>query len=158
MIIEKLQEKNIKEFCDLAQRIILDLSYYSDIAKKNYAKSFEVKEIQNKIKNENKLFLSAKNNNKIVGFMYGFFDNTGLFWIEWIGINEENRRKGIGNEILKFLINYLKESKKVHKIVCDIRTSNLPSQKFFAKNKFNKIALLKNFWHKEDFEIWELTL
>ncbi len=152
MRIEFLKNRDVKEFSKLAKTIILNTSYYSQIAKKCEIKDYENSKIRQRLKDKNNIFIVAKHKNKIIGFCNGHFD-CGTFWAEWAGIKKEFRRKGVASELNNFLEKKLKKL-SVHKIWCDCRINNKESISLLKKLKFKKIALLRKHWYKQDFYIW----
>lgn len=152
LIINPLNEKDVKEFSKLATEVISKTPYYSQNAKKHELKKFEVKCLKQKIKDKNNCYVTAKVNNKIVGFCYGYFD-AGTFWLEWIGVGKEFRRKGIATSMIMFAHKKLKS--RVHKIWNDSRSNNKEAVAFFKKLKFEKVAHIKNHWYKQDFCLWQ---
>lgn len=158
MQINKPQKSNYKDLSKLAQELILTSPYFSILAKKEYVKDFTVKELAKKIEEQDQIYFVAKKKNRVIGFIQGYFDGTGMFWLGWIGVDKNYQGQGIGDKLVKFLINYLKKSKKIHKIITVIRPQNITSQKLFAKNEFKKFAYLKKHWYKQDYQFWELFL
>lgn len=156
MKIAKLSSKDIDEFSKLAKEVISTCYHYIASAKKDFLNGFSVKELRKSMNNKNTLYISAKENNKIVGFIKGFYEgtrNSGVFWLEWIGVSKLHRRQGVSKELLAYLISLLKKQ-KMHKIALAIRSNNNPSMSFFRKNKFKKMVLFKKHWYKEDYSIW----
>ena len=151
--VEKLKKSDIDEFRKIVKKIILNSPYYSDYAKKGMIKEFKPKKIKESIKEKNNLFISVKSKGKIIGFQKGFFEGSvesGVYWLEWIGIDEGFLRMKVASEILNFLIKFLKK-KKAHKIVCAIKPDNKASLSLFKKRGFSKQTYLKKHWFKEDF-------
>ncbi len=67
-------------------------------------------------------------NGKIEGLLYWerrFFGNNGWFLTQ-VTVAEESRRKGIGEKLWKWFLDYAQEN-SVRKVFCDIKESNLPS-------------------------------
>ena len=152
MEIAFLKKNEINEFSEKVKEIILSTPYYSKIAKREEIKKYKVSELRKKLKDKDKIYLVAKTDNKIIGFLNGYFD-CETFWVEWAGVEKNSRRKGIAINLNKFLENNLKKS-NIHKIWCDCRTNNKESINLLKKLKFKKIALVKRHWYKHDFYLW----
>lgn len=67
--------------------------------------------------------------------------------IEYIIIDESYRRQGLGNQLLKYLIELHKEIKN---ITLEVRCSNIPAIKLYESNGFEKVAIRKNYYKNED--------
>lgn len=157
MQISNLKESDILKFSRLAKQIIVDSPYYSDSAKTGCLHDFHTKKIKADLKDRNMILIAAKNNEKIIGFMRGFFDggiSSGIFWLQWIGVDAEYQRSGVAEKMLEYLTKKLKNHYHAHKIVCVIRPPNNASIALFKKNKYQKLTLLKKHWYKEDFLLW----
>lgn len=147
-----LKEKDIGELSKLAKKVISEIPYYSKNAKKHELKKFEAKTLKQKIKDKNNRYIITKINNKPVGFCYGYFD-AGTFWLEWIGVDKEFRRKGIATSMIRFILNKIRP--RVHKIWNDTRANNKEAAALFKKLKFEKVTQIKNHWYKQDFCLWQ---
>ena len=152
MKVSFLKNSDVNEFSKLAKSIILDVPYYSSLAKKCEIKNYEPSKIRLKLKDKNNMFIVVKNKNKIIGFCNGHFD-CGTFWVEWAGVEKEFRRKGLCVDMIRFLENKLKKS-NVHKVWCDCRINNKESILSLKRLKFKKFALLKKHWYKQNFYLW----
>lgn len=158
MLIEKIQEKNILEYSNLFKKLILDFPYFPDLPKKINIEEYTGKKIEEKINKNDFFCFVAKEKNKIVGFILGSYNLSGICWVDWIGVDNSYRKNGIATNLINYLIKFLKKNTKVHKIVCVIRTSNKPSQRLFSKSKFKKVAEFKKHWYKLDYQFWELFI
>ena len=101
------------------------------------------------------LYIVAKINNKIVGFIDGIFEGAGLFWLSWIGVDQDFRGNSIGTKLLKFLEKYLKNKTNVHKVWCCIEPQNAESISLFVKNKYINVAFLEKHWYGIDTYLWQ---
>lgn len=149
-----LKERDIPDFSGLAKRIILESPHYSDFAKRNCVKDFRPEKIKADLRDRSILLIAAKENGRITGFIRGFFDGgvaTGIFWLQWIGVDAAHRGSGLADKMLDYLAVKLKNSYGAHKIVCVIRPRNRASIALFRRKGYRRIAPLKNHWYKEDF-------
>lgn len=112
--------------------------------------------IRKELKDKSNLFLVAKEINKIVGTLNGYYE-AGMFWIDWLVIDPSYRRNGIAKSLMNYLEKKLKKE-KIHKMWCDCRINNKESISLLNKLKFKKIAKLKNHWYKQDFYLWQKYL
>ena len=90
-------------------------------------------------------FLMLKNciDNEIFGFLIARLDkNEKNIHIISLGISEKYRRKGLATDF----INYLKFFDKYCSISLFVIDSNITAQKFYIKNGFKKINVLKKYY------------
>ncbi len=141
----------------LAKCVILGIPYYSDFAKRECLRDFQVKKIRKDLRDRNNLLVAAREDGKFVGFMRGFFDggiSSGIFWLQWVGVDPEHRRGDVAGKMLDYIEGKVKKSYGCHKIVCVIRPGNKPSLSLFAKKNYRRLALLKRHWYGEDFLLY----
>ena len=157
MEISRVRKGEINYFSRLAKKTIMESPYYSSKAKADYTRKFNAGHIERDMKEKMILLLRAKDNEKIIGFMRGYFEgsiSSGIFWLNWIGVDETAQRKGVANAMLNYLENILSKRYKVHKIVCVVRIGNKASTGLMKKRKYRKLAVLDKHWHKEDYTFW----
>lgn len=65
--------------------------------------------------------------------------------IEYIIVDEDYRKKGIGSKLLKEI-----EKNKVKNITLEVRESNKGAINFYKNNGFNVEAVRKNYYENED--------
>jgi diaminobutyrate acetyltransferase len=86
-------------------------------------------------------FFVAKENGKIVGFTFGFQsqEDEDIFFMWQIGVDRNQRKKGIGKALVDKVIEYAEDNdcKKVH---ATVETKNRPSQKLFESKGFYNIS------------------
>jgi diaminobutyrate acetyltransferase len=86
-------------------------------------------------------FFVAKEDQKIVGFTFGFQsqEDEDIFFVWQIGVDKNQRKKGVGSALLEKVIEYAKENdiKKVH---ATVETINEPSQRLFESKGFSNIS------------------
>lgn len=157
MQIAKLKQKDIPGYSKLAKKIILESPYYSDLAKKESLHDFQINKIKKDIKDKTILLIDAKNSETQIGFIRGFFEagiSSGIFWLQWIGVDTNYRRSGVADKMLEHLKKNLTKSYGSHKIACVTRPSNTASINLFKRNKYQDLILLEKHWYKEDFMLW----
>ncbi len=152
MNISKLTPRDVDEFSRLVTDVIQNTPYYSEWGRISECSGYKFESIKNRMLDKNFLFLAAKINKRIVGFSAGHHD-FGTFWLDWIGIDKNFRKRCIGTGLLVFLEKYLK-GKGVHKIWLDTIQTNNEAINFFRKAKFKRICSLKNHWYNQDFYLW----
>lgn len=153
--IETLKPKDISQFANVARSVIGENKYYSLYARSEELKELKKSKISKNIQ-EGRVYLAAKEKNNIVGFLIGYFD-AGTFWIDYVGIANEHRKKGISSMLMNFLEKFV-QKEKAHKIWCDTRISNKEAIALFKKLKFKKVGLFRKHWYGQDFYFWEKIL
>ena len=69
--------------------------------------------------------------------------------IDNIFVEENYRRKGIGNKLMSYLISIAIE-KRVVNITLEVRVSNIAARKLYKKFGFREVALRKYYYGDED--------
>jgi ribosomal protein S18 acetylase RimI-like enzyme len=145
-----------KKLSEFIQTVIKDSPYYSRWAKKDESKRFSSQSLRKELKKKDNLYLTTRTNGKIIGAVNGCYE-AGTFWIDWLVVDEKNRRNGIGQGLMKRLENRLKRE-GVHKIWRDSRTSNKESKSLLTKLGYKRITTIKKHWYKQDFILWQKFL
>lgn len=101
---------------------------------------YEEKNIKKFMENSNNLAFVAKDEDKIIGFAYGYVENkpdgNKMFYLYSIDILKEYQGNGYGTE----LIRYIKEYAKLigcYKLYLNTNKSNIHACKCYEKNGFN---------------------
>jgi len=152
-MIERLGQEDIQELNSVFKSIIENLSYYNDAAKRNELGKYTEEELKNKIAQDPDSVFIAKENNKIVGFCFSKQDDM-LIWLEWFGVIESARKKGIGKSLIKYLESSIK-NRNAHKIWCDCRTGNIKSISILSSSGYLPICTVTNHWYGQDFILWQ---
>ena len=142
-----------KKLSKFIQTVIKKSPYYSKWAKKEELKRFSPASLKKEFKNKDNLYMTTLKKGEMVGVVNGYYD-AGMFWVDWLVVDPDCRRKGIGRELMERLEKKLKQ-KDVHKIWCDSRTSNLESKSLLVNLGCNRITTIKNHWYKQDFILWQ---
>ncbi|MCL4372728.1 GNAT family N-acetyltransferase [Candidatus Parvarchaeota archaeon] len=108
-----------------------------------------------KIFDSSYLFISANSDDgKIVGACALELYKKNLLKIDWLVVNKEHRRQGVGFSIIRYIIDYAKRY-NLYNIECISLISNKESKKFLKKVGFKKVGKLKHYWAKQDYYLWE---
>jgi RimJ/RimL family protein N-acetyltransferase len=152
--VRKAEATELSEVVKLFSEILRDIPYYNPLAKESEAKKYTVPKLARKLSHDPYSVLVATNSyGRIVGFSFNHFDDFTI-WIDWFGVEQSSRNKGVGLAILKATLeNAIK--REAHKVWCDCRSSNEPSKNLLRKAGFREIAEIKNHWYKQDFILWE---
>lgn len=59
-------------------------------------------------------------------------------------LNEEDRNKGVGEEVLELVLNYTFSTLNLHQLYANIIESNTPSIRLFEKTGFTKVGIKKD--------------
>jgi N-acetylglutamate synthase-like GNAT family acetyltransferase len=141
--------KDVKELSAFILHVTKEITGASQDFIQQESIHFTVPKLYETIKDNQNLFLIAKEKNKIIGHCQGIFF-AGTCWIEGIGVSNEVRKRGIAGQLLKILEKEAKK-RKVHLIWANILTKNKTSLNVAYKNGFKKAALLKNHLYHQDF-------
>ena len=144
IIISKMQDEDIEE------ALLTEQSHNIHILSKNILKE--------DIKNKNYNYLVAKNNDgKIIGYI-GISYVLDSADIISIVVHKDYTQKGIATLLLQEIFAFAKEN-NIHKIMLEVRRSNLPAQKLYEKHGFKQITIRKNYYdNSEDALIYEKEL
>ncbi len=104
-------------------------------------------------------------NNKVIGYAYAnqWKERTAYrFCVESsIYVKDEYQKKGVGSQLLSYLISDLKED-DFHSVIAGIAFPNEASVAMYKKNGFRKVAHFTDIGYKFeqwiDLEYWELLL
>ena len=69
--------------------------------------------------------------------------------INYIVVDEENRRNKIGTKLLEYALNYMK-NKKISIISLEVNTNNVPAIKLYEKYGFKIKTVRKNYYGHDD--------
>lgn len=95
--------------------------------------------------NPNCHYFIAKLDNKIVGF-FGISIVLDEATINNIVVNKYYRNQGIGNLMIKYLINFC-SSKNVSYIFLEVNEKNLDAYNLYKKNGFEDIGIRKKYYN-----------
>ncbi len=133
--------------------VIEPLPYYNEIAKQHELTKYSAKELCKKIEEDPYSVLVAEEDDRIVGFCLSRLDDMTI-WLEWFGISEQARGKGLSRLIVQQLEQTAK-ARNAHKIWCDCRTENKKTINLLSSSGYTPICTLRNHWYKQDFILWQ---
>lgn len=132
---------------------IQPLRYYNERARRAELAKYPAHALRALVAEDPQAVLVARNDSGLTGFCVSRFDD-GTIWLSWFGTDARARGRGVGASLLAALALTLR-SRHAHKIWCDTRTDNTPSQSVLARAGFRRIATLTNHWYGQDFFLWE---
>lgn len=128
--ILRMQEQHLKE---LAQC----LNEYDDF--------WNEKILKDEFYNENSEYFVVCENDIICGFA-GLWFNIDEAHIMNIAVKKDFRKKGIGSELLKFLIDEAKNKEKIC-ITLEVRDDNIPAIELYKKFDFDVLGRRKKYYN-----------
>ena len=107
---------------------------------------------------ENKNYISVVGlmDKKIVSFVFGFFSG-GVYNIQWVGVNKDIQKTGVGTKTLQKLFGYCK-TKNCHKIIAGVVTQNKASLALFRGLSFHNYTTIYNYYYHKDFELFQKNI
>jgi len=97
----------------------------------------------------------ARSEGRAAGFAL-IEDQAGPIWIDWYGVSAEARGQGVGEAILRFIIDDAR-SRHATRVWCDTRTENTPSNALLTRLGFRQLCRLDKHWHGQDYFLWDLS-
>ena len=91
------------------------------------------------------LFLVALLNDIIVGYVIGVIRRNRIGHVVNIAVDSQFRRKGIGTELMKKLIELFK-NREVELVRLEVRISNIPARKLYEKLGFTNEYIIPNYY------------
>ena len=140
-IIRKFAKEDLSQVLDLCREI---RQYHNDLLDNYFTPQndeFEKIGYLESLENDNTIALVAEYNKKIVGVLLGEFKvspwmtKSKIAHIANIGINKENRRKGIGEQLIKTFFDICKD-KGVDEIRLGVYNKNINAYKFYESYGF----------------------
>ena len=130
IVIEKINEK------DVELSILTEKTHNIHILNENILKE--------DLKKENYIYLVAKNNGNILGYIGISFvlDSADIISVV---VSKEHTNKGIASLLLENVFKVCKE-KNITNIILEVRKSNIPAQKLYEKFGFSNISIRKNYY------------
>ena len=112
----------------------------------SYGSEFNSEHLTEFIKDKNNYGFIAKENDKIVGFIYGYSllrpDGRYIFYIHSVDVLPEYRNKGIGKKLFKYMIEYLEKEKEIYKCFVLSEKGNTTAKKLYKKQTDKKYQLI----------------
>jgi len=151
--VRKARPKDCEKLSLVIETVIRAIPYYNDLAKDTEVSKFKTVDLKLKIKDDPHSVIIACIDNEITSFCLSRFDDY-VIWLEWFGVLETYRGKGIANLLLLELDSTI-SLRKCHKIWCDCRTSNKASIHILTTHGYKQLTTIANHWYKQDFILWE---
>jgi ribosomal protein S18 acetylase RimI-like enzyme len=99
---------------------------------------FDLNNLQEFLNDKNNYGFIAKEENKIIGFIYGYSllkpNGKYMFYVHSVGVLPNYQGKGIGKELFKYMDEYLNNEKKVYKYFLLTSEDNVIAQKVYRKH------------------------
>jgi ribosomal protein S18 acetylase RimI-like enzyme len=99
---------------------------------------FDLNNLQKFLNDKNNYGFIAKEENKIIGFIYGYSllkpNGKYMFYVHSVGVLPNYQGKGIGKELFKYMDEYLVDEKKVYKYFLLTSEDNIIAQKVYRKH------------------------
>ena len=102
--------------------------------------------LENELENEFMCFLSAKDNQKVLGYIGAYVINGELEILNFV-VDGLYQRTGIGTLLFNELLNRYPDAKTV---VLEVREQNEKGINFYKKNNFNVISKRKHYYKNGD--------
>ena len=128
----KLEPKDIK------QVILLEEQFLGE--------SLGEEMILNELDNRNVCFLSAKDNEKVIGYIGAYTFDDSMEILNFV-VDEAYQRQGVGSLLFNTLLNMYDKTKS---IVLEVRYNNEKGISFYKKNNFNVISIRKHYYKNGD--------
>lgn len=133
-----------------------DAERISQIESECFSQPWSFSQISEEIQNPDAVFICAKNNNDILGYVSGRLI-LGEFYISNIAVDSIYRNCHIGSALISELIEILK-TKDCTLLTLEVRESNTNARKLYEKTGFVDLGIRKGFYSmpKEDAHIYTL--
>ena len=102
--------------------------------------------ILNELNNPNVCFLSAKDNEKVIGYIGAYTFDDSMEILNFV-VDEAYQRQGVGSLLFNTLLNMYDKTKS---IVLEVRYNNENGISFYKKNNFNVISIRKHYYKNGD--------
>lgn len=96
------------------------------------------------LRQRNCIGMVAECNERVVGYMIYELHKSRLHVINF-AVHPQFRRRGIGVQMIGKLVNKLSHERRP-RILLEVRETNYPAIKFFQRNGFLAVSLLRNFY------------
>lgn len=130
-----------------------------EIENQSFAIPWSRASVEKELSNKLAIYLVAVENDKVVGYG-GMWHVVTEGYITNIAVHEDYRRQGIGDAIVKGLINIAKEKEMIG-VTLEVRVSNKKAIELYRKNDFVFSGIRKEYYddNKEDaFVMWHYLI
>lgn len=134
----------LKADFEISRAVHSDSSTVAEIEKECFSAPWSKKQIEEEILRENAVFLTAKINGVVVGYISGqmILDE---FYISNIAVSERFRNKHIGSTLIEELIRILSDT-KCSFATLEVRESNMNARKLYEKYGFSFLGIRRDFY------------
>lgn len=149
------KRKDLPAISRFGTPIVKSLWFYSREHTARNVYEMSVKDLKNTMENyTGNLIIAVAKDGKIVGMVAHNDEHGHVDWLDWILVDQNFRKKGVGRALVNYAI---KDAKKrgLHKIWTDCNTKNKPAIKFFSGMGFRKVGILKQHAFRQDEILWE---
>ena len=123
-----------------------DLNKIKDILLTDFDNFWNYNILKSELENSTSHYIFAKRNDEILGFA-GIIDTYDQMEITNIVVRKDYRSQGIGNLLLKELINLSKDKNVIY---LEVNSKNINAIKLYEKNGFKKCGLRKKYYNNTD--------
>lgn len=123
-----------------------DIAQVAEIERQIFSIPWSEKAFRNSMESDNTIYIVAKENNNVAGYagMYLSFEEGN---ITNVAVNPLSRRKGIGEKIVRDILNRAYE-KGVRDVFLEVRETNSVAIALYEKIGFKEEGIRKNFYDK----------
>ena len=123
-----------------------DISQVAEIERQIFSIPWSEKAFRNSMESDNTIYIVAKENNNVAVYagMYLSFEEGN---ITNVAVNPLSRRKGIGEKIVRDILNRAYE-KGVRDVFLEVRETNSVAIALYEKIGFKEEGIRKNFYDK----------
>lgn len=123
-----------------------DISQVAEIERQIFSIPWSEKAFKDSMESDNTIYIVAKENNNVAGYagMYLSFEEGN---ITNVAVNPLSRRKGIGEKIVRDILNKAYE-KGVRDVFLEVRETNSAAIALYEKIGFKEEGIRKNFYEK----------
>ena len=125
-----------------------DVDLITEILQSQFDEFWTPSILETEILNSDSTYIVAKTNQEVVGFA-GLWDDTYNMHITNIAVKKTYRNKGIGDKLLKKLMQITKEKSK-ETITLEVNEQNTIAQKLYLKNGFKIMGKRKKYYNGID--------
>lgn len=123
-----------------------ELQQVAALEAENFTMPWSEKSFEEALSNEDALYLTAKEGEKVIG-VCGLFNHFGEADIQNVSVAKSMQGQGIGTAMMKSL---LAEGERlgITSFTLEVRVSNLPAIRIYEKLGFSFEGIRKNFYEK----------
>ena len=123
-----------------------DIAQVAEIERQIFSIPWSEKAFRDSMESDNTIYIVAKENDNVAGYagMYLYFEEGN---ITNVAVNPLSRRKGIGEKIVRDILNRAYE-KGVRDVFLEVRETNSVAIALYEKIGFKEEGIRKNFYDK----------